>query len=748
MKRSILLLALLFIFILSYGQKIKQLSNFAPYSSEQKKMVFPTEPNLKSEGEVFFTETFNFKDASNPRGWTLPAGWQVVEEGNFGQYWVWRAGTDSIRGKFTFLPGHIYSKTPQDGYWVLPMDEYNYVDGISTGNYGMNWFQLPELDCSNHPTVIFKMSQYFRCCCGAPDAKMLVSNDFGVHWASFNMVYETGTNIFCKNPYPEANITEVAGGMAHVWIKFVWNTNSNYFWCIDDLSLSEAFNNEMQLEQSWLYMTDLEANGDEGFVYMVPAAQTGTDAFGGYTFKGGFLNAGRDDQEACQLNVEVFKNGASVYNQNSTKVADIWALQRDTFDITTPFVPDGFGDYQMVLTAQQKATDGRPANNVYQDTYFVTDSVYSVSDWDWETYSSTAGWVGGNNDGDYLGILYDIKNATEVNSISTMIMQRHDNPKASTQVGYGFQNWLFKLDAESGLWVEAISGAFTEVTQEMLNHWVTVPLDKDGESEFIQPGQYIAAIQTYHNGGLGADNSIYRFTIGSDRSHRYSDGKTKIRFVTGDTWGGNSDLSMIRLNLNNTGAPKNADVIFNVDMTLPIANGYFNPSAGDFVDVAGTFNTWDGSAFHLTDADGNGIYTLTVPALATFLNIEYKYRINGNWNTSEFPSGGPNRVYRTSFYNMINDIYNNGASLSVDLNSLTSSINVYPNPTDGEFTLSVTNAQVADLNIVVANIQGQTVYQNQVKSVLNYQENIDLTQFAKGMYFLKVNNQVMKLLVK
>jgi len=29
---------------------------------------------------------------------------------------------------------------------------------------------------------------------------------------------------------------------------------------------------------------------------------------------------------------------------------------------------------------------------------------------------------------------------------------------------------------------------------------------------------------------------------------------------------------------------------------------------------------------------------------------------------------------------------------------------------------------------------------------LNYQENIDLTQFAKGMYFLKVNNQVMKLI--
>ena len=745
MKRSTLLITLLLIFAVSYGQKTKQLTNFAPYSSEQKKMVFPAESNLKSEGEIFYSETFNFADAAEPRGWKLPAGWLNVSEGDFGQYWEWRAGNDSINGKFTFLPGHIYSKTPEDGYWVLPIDEYNYVDGVSTSNVGTNWFQLPEFDCTSHPTVIFKMSQYFRTCCGSPDVKMMVSNDMGVHWATFSMTYGTGTNIFCGNPYPEVNITEVAGAMPHVWIKFVWATNSNYFWCIDDISLSEAYNNELQLEAPWLMMTDLEANDDEGFVYMIPAAQTGTDAFGGYTFKGGFLNAGREDQENCLLNAEVFKNGVSVYNQNSEKVTDIWTLQRDTFPVTTPFVPDGYGDYKMVLTAKQKATDGRPLNNIYSDTYYVTDSIYSISDWDWETYSSTAGWTTGNNDGDYIGVVYDIKKATEVNSISTMIMQRKDNPTASTQVGYGFQNWIFRWDVTEQLWLEVISGAFTDVTQEMLNTWVTIPLDKDGESEFLEPGQYIAAIQTYHNGGAIADNSRYRFTIGSDRSHQYSTGKTKVRFISGDTWGDNSDLSMIRLNLDNTGAPKTADVIFNVDMNLPIAAGLFTPTTG-FVDIAGTFNSWSGSA-HLTDIDGDGIYSLTVPGLATFQNIEYKYRINGDWNTSEFPSGGANRVYRISYYNNLSDVYNNGIGMGVNVNTLTSSISVFPNPSKGQFTLSVINNQVSDLNILVTNIQGQTVYRNLVKSVPEYNENIDLTRFAKGMYFLKVNNQVIKLLV-
>jgi hypothetical protein len=732
--------------VLTYGQKIKPSAvPPVPFSNEQKMLQIPADSKLKGEGEVFFHETFNWKDPSNPRGWSLPAGWQIVEDGDtYGFKWIWRAGTDSIRGRYTFLPGHIYSKTPEDGYLVLPMDEYNYVDGITTALGSVAWFQLPELDCSTHPTVMLKFRQYFRCN-PTPDIKVYVSNDLGVHWSSYNMVYETKVNNFANNPSPEINISDVAGGMNHVWIKFVWNAMARYFWCVDDITLSEAYNNELQLETPWLYMTDLEANDDEGFMYMIPAAQTSADGFGGYTFRAGLWNAGRDDQESCFLNAEIFKNGVSIYNQNSTKVTDIWSLQRDTFAITTTSAASGYGNYDIVLTAKQKATDGSPANNVYRDTYYVTDSVYSAADWEWETYASTAGH--GNNDGDYMGILYDIKKATEVNSISCMIMQRKDNPNASTKPGFSFQYWLFKWNIEDQLWNEVLYSSNVEITQPMLNTWVTVPMEKDGESEFIEPGQYIAAIQQFHGGGLAPDNNTYRFTIGSDKSHRYSDGKTVYRLITGDTWSNLEDLSMIRLNVNSTGAPKTADVVFNVDMTLPIANGYFKP-ASDFVDVAGTFNGWNGTSHHLTDADGDGIYTLTIPALGTFEKLEYKYRINGDWNTSEFPSGGPNRVYRTSFYNVLKDVYNNGKSMGVNLNTLTASMSVYPNPSSGEFTLSVTNTQVTDLNIQITNMQGQSVYQNQVKSVLDYEGTINLTEFAKGVYFLKVNNQVQKILVQ
>jgi hypothetical protein len=746
MKRFTLLLALLTFVVLSFGQRVKvNKGPGLPYSSELTTPVpEPRESSFKAGGEVFYRETFNWKNDADPKGWTAPEGFQIVEETDFGMPWIWRAGTDSILGMLTFEPGHAYSLTPEDGYFVLPMDEYNYRDGIDTSNGPITWFQLPPIDCSTHPGVILTLRQFFRLYPNT-DIKVGVSNDLGVHWAYFNLSYETPVSIFCKNPYPEINISEVAAGMPNVWIKFIWNGLSRYFWCIDDIQLMESYNNDLVMENSWQYMTDLDdTDNDEGFVYMVPASQIGTDNFGGYTFAGAFLNQGLNDQEGSKLNVEVFKNGTSVYNETSEK-RDIWAVNRDTFQVTKIFNPDGYGDYHMVLTGQADQPDERPLNNSYSDTFYITDSIYSVCDWTWEEHSSTAAW--GNNDGDCMGIAYDIKKACEVNSISCVIMQRPKNKVASTQVGYNFQYRIFRYDEVEAAWIEFIQSEFAEVTQEMIDTWVTLPLEKDGESEFLEPGYYIAAIETYHNGGTGSpSNRFWRFTIGADQSHRYSYGKTVFRRFGNTEWEQNDELAMIRLNISATGAPTSVDVMFNVDMTLPIANGVFKP-ASDYLDVAGSFNGWDGTAHRLTDPDGDGIYSLTVPGFATFQKIEYKYRINGNWNTSEFPSGGPNRVYRTSYYNMLHDVYNNGISMGVDLSALTSSVSVYPNPSEGQFTLSVTNEQVTDLNISVTNIQGQVVYQNQVKSVMDYQENINLTEFARGMYFLKVNNQVIKVVV-
>ena len=71
---------------------------------------------------------------------------------------------------------------------------------------------------------------------------------------------------------------------------------------------------------------------------------------------------------------------------------------------------------------------------------------------------------------------------------------------------------------------------------------------------------------------------------------------------------------------------------------------------------------------------------------------------------------------------------------------LMNNVSVYPNPSDGLFTLEVNKLETTDLTIELMDVQGQIIYKNEVKSVTNYTEDIDASAFAKGIYYLRVNN--------
>lgn len=86
-------------------------------------------------------------------------------------------------------------------------------------------------------------------------------------------------------------------------------------------------------------------------------------------------------------------------------------------------------------------------------------------------------------------------------------------------------------------------------------------------------------------------------------------------------------------------------ITFEVDMSYQQQKGVFDP-ANDFVDIAGTFNDWGASSSQLTDPDGDLIYATTLDGFTAGNTIEFKFRINGEWNgLEEFPGGGPNRVH-------------------------------------------------------------------------------------------------------
>jgi len=93
-----------------------------------------------------------------------------------------------------------------------------------------------------------------------------------------------------------------------------------------------------------------------------------------------------------------------------------------------------------------------------------------------------------------------------------------------------------------------------------------------------------------------------------------------------------------------TSDPPAPTVTFSVNMSYQVTLGNFDPVA-DYVDVAGSFNNWGDPAGDQLTAGTGDVYSVTLDGFTADDALEFKFRINGDWNTSEFPDGGPNRTY-------------------------------------------------------------------------------------------------------
>ncbi|MCD4793586.1 MAG: choice-of-anchor J domain-containing protein [Bacteroidales bacterium] len=66
-------------------------------------------------------------------------------------------------------------------------------------------------------------------------------------------------------------------------------------------------------------------------------------------------------------------------------------------------------------------------------------------------------------------------------------------------------------------------------------------------------------------------------------------------------------------------------------------------------------------------------------------------------------------------------------------------VTVYPNPSNGVFNVQMLNNKSAYLSMQIFNIQGQIIWQKELSNSINYTENINISNFTKGIYFIKIN---------
>lgn len=153
---------------------------------------------------------------------------------------------------------------------------------------------------------------------------------------------------------------------------------------------------------------------------------------------------------------------------------------------------------------------------------------------------------------------------------------------------------------------------------------------------------------TFEVTGTAGNTALYKFLITTDSGTTWegnvgSGGAAGNRtFTIADT---DQTLSVVFFNNVTSGTSVSSDVTFQVNMSVQIALGAFDPGAGT-VSVAGEFNGWSASASELApSASEPNVWVGTLPLTgARDSLVSYKFVMNGaGWEGNVGPNGTQNR---------------------------------------------------------------------------------------------------------
>lgn len=543
---------------------------------------FAQTKGLKGNGEVFYSTTFDWGNPADEKGWTAPDGFYFEDPDDTGFNWHWYPN-DSLHAEFVNEPP-MGSSSPEDGHLALELNLYNNFDDprVDVNNAVV----FPTFDCSEHSSVIVRYETQFMSYSTTDGMEMMISNDAGVHWATYNVGFGGGHKARPNGAAAgtvavfEANISDVAAGMPEVIIKINWSLTSLYFWIIDDFQLLEAWDHDLQMKYFTVEWDDGDDGTIESYTHNLPISQLGGALI---NFESAVVNFGEVDQWGTHLNVDISKNNQSIWN-NSTEPMALDVLSIDTAIVVESFTPTEFGHYKITYDFASEETEQTPENDIAVAFFNITDSLYSRSDdtaeesfvWGLDAY----GDEGLPNEQHFVGSIFPIYGDTEIDAISAFVT----GGLADGEIEFRMALYVLPpLEDEDQTPLEWLTSEVVVLDSAMFNTWVTLPLEKDGEYEFLLEGDICYAGVEYWN--WHTENIPYKryqnFAIGADTGIEVNDPVSIVRtspengFGQGITQG---RKLMVRMILND-----HSNIIDGVDLSgaaSMLEQNYPNPFAG------------------------------------------------------------------------------------------------------------------------------------------------------------------------
>jgi len=195
-------------------------------------------------GKIFWYE--DFSTGQLPAGWSTKAlndstvNWIITDQpypGSWGHTQQAPPIASSSRGyHLQFAPGVIVDKNSRKWH--------------TASQYPDAFIQTSAINCKSKKSVVLRFQQKFywnrRYASEKSGLFVGVSND-GHSWVEYDVRQDIGPRQESPNPMEiELNITRIAARQKTVYLRFYWKGLYHWYWMIDDIRLSEAFESDIQ----------------------------------------------------------------------------------------------------------------------------------------------------------------------------------------------------------------------------------------------------------------------------------------------------------------------------------------------------------------------------------------------------------------------------------------------------------------------------------------------------------------------
>ncbi|HNQ69030.1 MAG TPA: T9SS type A sorting domain-containing protein [Bacteroidales bacterium] len=496
-------------------------------------------------------------DFSNATEWTMEYDTENPNDG------PWVIGTTGPAGYYSAGMGAIESTTAANGFAMYDSDGI----GVSTTSQDSKMVYNGTIDCSAYTKVAVSFESYYRKFHGTPYLEISVN---GTDWTQFEVHTDIDINSASGNPtLVMVNISAVAAGQSTVYLRFRYIGEWDYAWMVDDISMFEAPDYDVALQQARVNFWPEYINyGYSGFYGLVPQEQI--NGVGAPVFFSGIIKNYGSQTVTPILTATVQDGDANeLYTIDATFEAPIAVEEFDTVSTSTEdvyfFDPAEVGEYHFLLSASiDGQTDENTANNNLEYVTWLTNNEYAHDQGNVTGSWSTCNYTDGCNDGDIIGVTFPFFVSTQFNSIDFYV-------SSMTEVGTGYVAKIMIWDEGSSGWAEVSSSTYYSIDSEeevgvmhsvpmIDNYYIEVP-----EGDFVE---LLAAVEFYTNSGANE----WRFGI--DGTVPTSGWETWMYFM-GDQWYyyGGTHVPIIRMNVGEPSAVNNISA--NADVTI-----YPNPTDG------------------------------------------------------------------------------------------------------------------------------------------------------------------------